>query len=203
MVNANILEELSANGTSKNRYTGHLGLKYRMNYDNVSNEDRRKSLEKEMGETEISNVEFENLETLHQPVTLSFDFEAFDVVENIGDKLYFSPLLYLATKENPFVLAERKYPIDFNYPQKDRYLITISLPEGYKVDTMPEDTSFGLEQNRLNYRYAVKNMGDKIQLSVEYSVNEAFLPAWEYESLKKFFELVIEKEKEKVVLSKI
>lgn len=45
-------------------------------------------------------------------------------------------------------------------------------------------------------------MGDSFQLSVELSINQSFIAAEEYGNLKKFFELCIAKEKEKVVLSK-
>ncbi|RMA57199.1 transglutaminase domain-containing protein [Ulvibacter antarcticus] len=203
LVNAVISEDLSAAGSSKNRFTGHLSQKYRSNFELANAEERRKSLEEDAGETEMSNIDFENLTTLYQPVNLTYDFKTFDAVEKIGDKLYFSPILFMGNEENPFKLDERKYPVDFKYPKKDRYMINITIPEGYKVETLPESASFGLERNALNYRYAVSNNGDKLQLSVEYSVNEAFIGADEYASLKKFFELLIEKEKEKVVLSKI
>jgi hypothetical protein len=41
-----------------------------------------------------------------------------------------------------------------------------------------------------------------LQLSVELSINKSFIAAEEYGNLKKFYELLIAKENEKVVLSK-
>ncbi|GHC48628.1 transglutaminase domain-containing protein [Ulvibacter litoralis] len=197
-----INEDLAATGSLKSRFTGHYSKLYRDNYANVNKDDVRKIIEKDKGEIEVSNIEFENLKTLYKPVVLSYDFEKTDAVEEVGGKLYLSPLLYLATEESPFKLDDRKYPIDFMYPVKDRYLVTIAIPEGYQVESMPESASFVAERNVLGFRYALSNAGGKIQISVEYSVNEPFIGADEYLSLKKFYELLIEKEKEKIVLVK-
>ena len=70
------------------------------------------------------------------------------------------------------------------------------------VESMPENTNFGLEQGMGSYKYAISNTGNKIQLSVELALNDAVMPASEYMALKKFFEVLIAKENEKVVLSK-
>lgn len=202
MVQVEINEDLAAVGTFKSRQTGHYSRRYRDIYTNKNIDDVRKSLEEDEGEFEVSDIEFENLKNLGESVVLNYSFEKADAIEEVGGKLYLSPMLHLAYNESPFMLEERKYPIDFNYPLKDRYLINISIPEGYTVESMPESASFGMERNALGFRYAISNSGGKIQLSVEFSVNEPFIGAEEYVGLKKFFELLIEKEKEKVVLVK-
>jgi hypothetical protein len=53
-----------------------------------------------------------------------------------------------------------------------------------------------------SYKYTISVTANKIQLSVELAINEAFIPAENYGGLKSFFELLIAKENEKVVLSK-
>jgi hypothetical protein len=68
---------------------------------------------------------------------------------------------------------------------------------------MPENVSFGLDKEMGSFKYLISNSGNKIQLSVELAINESVIPAGNYVSLKKFFELLITKENEKVVLSKI
>lgn len=85
---------------------------------------------------------------------------------------------------------------------KDCYIINIELPEGYKVESMPENVAYNLGESTGSYRYLISQVGNKIQLSVEFAINESFIGAGEYENLKKFYELLIAKEQEKVVLSK-
>jgi hypothetical protein len=68
---------------------------------------------------------------------------------------------------------------------------------------MPENTNFGLEQNMGGFKYLISNPDGKIQLSVEFSINSAIIPAEAYPGLKKFYQLLIDKENEKVVLAKV
>ena len=123
-------------------------------------------------------------------------------MENISGKLYVSPLLFLTEAENPFKAEERQYPIDFQYPFKDRYLIALDIPEGYLVESLPESVTFALDRNAASFRYAVNASGNKIQVSVELSMNEALFLPTDYANLKKFYQMLIDKENEKIVLTK-
>jgi hypothetical protein len=202
MITAKISEDNSIQGSLQSRVTGHYAMATREEYLNLSADERRKLIEEDKMDTEVSNIEIENLNTLHKPIKLKYEFTSLSGIDAIGDNLYFSPMLFLATLENPFKSDERKYPIDYGFPKKDRYLVTIEIPEGFIVESMPENVSFGLERNMGSYKYLISNTGNKIQLSVELSINEAILPAENYGGVKQFYELMVAKENEKIVLSK-
>ncbi len=136
MLDVEITNDLTVQGSSKNRSTGHYAMEMRDVYGGLSTDAQRKRLESDMGETELNNVAFENLEVLYKPITYSYDFDASNALESVGGKLYFSPLLYLTTIENPFKSDQRKYPVDYGYIRKDRYLISINIPDGYKVESL-------------------------------------------------------------------
>src|SRR5690554_2055596 len=202
MLSMEIQPDLSVTGKSRNRYTGNYAFQYRTRYKNLSKEAQLKSLEKNLNKTELSAVEFENLNKLGQPVSLQYDFETLEGIEDVAGKLYFSPMLFLATEENPFKSETREYPIDFGFPMKDRYIVNIALPEGYQVESLPENIVYDLGQNIGGYKYLISQMGNNLQLSVELSIDQSFISPEEYGNLKKFFELLVSKEKEKVVLIK-
>lgn len=202
MVNAEIKPDLSFTGKAQNRFTGNYAFQYRTDFKSLTEDAQRKAVEKKTSQTELSNLKFENLTTVGKPVSLDYDFESLDAVEDVAGKLYFSPMVFMATVENPFKPETRDYPIDFGYPMKDRYIINIALPEGYKVESMPENAVFNLGEDTGSFRYLISQVGNKLQLSVEFSINKAFIAAEEYANLKKFYELLISKENEKVVLSK-
>jgi len=202
MVNAEIKPDFTVVGKAQNRFTGNYAFQYRQEYKSMNEDAKRKAIAKETDQAELSNVTFENLESLGKPVSLEYDFEVADAVEDIAGKLYFSPLVFMAAKESPFKPDTRLYPIDFGYPMKDRYIVNIDLPEGYQVESLPENTVFNLGENIGSFRYLISQIGNKLQLSVEFSINKSFIAAEEYGNLKKFYELLIAKENEKVVLSK-
>ncbi len=202
MVNVEIKPDFTVVGKAQNRFTGNYAFQYRQEYKSMNEDAKRKAIAKETDQAELSNVTFENLESLGKPVSLEYDFEVADAVEDIAGKLYFSPLVFMAAKESPFKPDTRLYPIDFGYPMKDRYIVNIDLPEGYQVESLPENTVFNLGENIGSFRYLISQIGNKLQLSVEFSINKSFIAAEEYGNLKKFYELLIAKENEKVVLSK-
>ncbi|SRX74655.1 transglutaminase domain-containing protein [Aequorivita antarctica] len=202
MVNVEIKPDMSVTGKAQNRFTGNYAFQYRTEYKNLNEDAQRKQIEKNTNQAELSNLHFENLTTLGQPVSLEYDFEALDAVEEVAGKLYFSPMVIFGTQENPFKSETRQYPIDYGYPLKNRYILNIALPEGYKVESLPENAVFNLGEKIGNYRYLISQVGNKLQLSVEFAINQSFIAAEEYANLKKFYELLIAKENEKVVLSK-
>ncbi len=202
MVNAEIKPDLKVVGKAQNRFTGNYAFQYRNEYKSLNEDAQRKAVEKEANQAELSNLSFENLNSLGKPVSLDYDFEVVDAVEDVAGKLYFSPLVFLAAKESPFKPETRLYPVDFGYPMKDRYIVNIDLPEGYKVESLPENAVFNLGEDMGSFRYLISQIGNKLQLSVELSINKSFIAAEEYGNLKKFYELLIAKENEKVVLSK-
>ncbi|WP_310991346.1 transglutaminase [Aequorivita marina] len=202
MVNVKIAPDMTVSGEAKNRFTGNYAFQYRTEYKSLNADAQRKKIEKNTNQAELSNLQFENLNAPGSPVSLAYDFESFDEVEDVAGKLYFSPMVYLATKETPFKSETREYPIDYGYPIKNRYIVSIELPAGYQVESIPENAAFTLGENTGSYRYLISQVGNKLQLSVEFAINQSLIGATEYINLKKFYELLIAKEQEKVVLSK-
>ncbi|MAP79887.1 MAG: transglutaminase [Aequorivita sp.] len=202
MVSAEITPDQSVVGKARNRYTGNYAYQYRSKYKNLNEDAQLKAVEKEARQAELSNLNFKNLNTLGNPVSLAYDFEVIDAVENVAGKLYFSPMVFMASKESPFKPEKRLYPIDYGYPMKDRYIINIAVPEGYQVESLPENAIVKLGENTGEFKYLISQMGNNLQLSVEFSINKSFIAAEEYGNLKKFYEDLIAKQNEKVVLSK-
>ena len=202
MINASISNELEVKGVLKSRLTGHYALETREEYTDITEEDKRKKIEIDKGETEISNLEISNLEVLGKPVSISYDFESFDQVEEIGDKLYFSPILFIGKKENPFKLEERNYPIVYEYPTKVRAIFNIEIPDGYSVEALPENANFGISDNAVTLKYNISTQEKMVKFMVEFSINETYIPIEQYRNLKGYYQLLIEKLNEKVVLVK-
>ena len=124
-------------------------------------------------------------------------------LEQIGGKVYFSPMFYLATLENPFTAEERTYPIDYVYTRKNRYIISIDIPEGYQIESLPESAAVSLSDDMGSFVYRISQVASKIQLSIELAINTPLIGPDYYQDTKKFYDIVIAKENEKVVLTKV
>ncbi|MEC4004685.1 DUF3857 domain-containing protein [Flavobacterium sp. SUN052] len=151
----------------------------------------------------INEYTRENSQNLGKPIIESYSFSDKKSCEIVANKLYFSPLLFLASTENPFKQESREFPIDFSFPISKRFNVLIDVPEGYIVESIPTQANINIIENIGNFKYLVANTGNKIQVSATFSINQAIVPADYYEILKSFFKQVIEKQTEKIVLKKI
>ncbi|EDP72303.1 hypothetical protein FBALC1_14417 [Flavobacteriales bacterium ALC-1] len=202
MLNVKMNEDLTITGKVRKNYTSYLALNYRKKYTNLSMDDHIKSLETGKGDVEISELIYENDKDISKPVKITYDYELSDGVDEIGDKLYFSPLFFLATKESPFKLEERKYPIDFVIPFADKYKVNIMLPEGYKVESLPENGAMEFKGGEVKFTYVAKVNGKYLQLSVQLEINNPIIQPIDYKDFKEFFNKTIEKQAEQIVLIK-
>jgi hypothetical protein len=84
------------------------------------------------------------------------------------------------------------------YPVKRSYTSVITIPEGYKVDFIPEDYKILNELFELNYK--VNNDGKTISVTFNYYFKKPVYAAADYLKLKFYFEDIIKKGNEKVVL---
>lgn len=201
-INIKINDDFSISGKVSKKIDSYSALRYRKKYALVTNEDHIKALESDKGDIEISELKFENKKDITKPANVSYEYELLDVIDELGNKLYFSPLLFFALKDNPFKLEERKYPIDFIVPYEDRYIVNIMLPSGYKVEYLPKSEIMKFKDNDVRFQYILKENGQYLQLKVTLEINNPIIKSDDYESFKSFFSAVVSKQTEQIVLTK-
>lgn len=203
----NLLATIKSDGTIegkiKEQYFDYNAYSFRERYGNLAKETQIERLEKKYNGIEISDYDFSNKSELDKPIIETFAFKYANGIDGIGDKMYFSPLLFFALTENPFKQENREYPVDFGYPNQDKYLIMITIPDGYAVEKMPENVSIPMSEDKGSLKYLASNNGKQIQLSVTLEINKAIIEAESYQELKSFFAEVVKKQTEKIVLKKL
>ncbi len=201
--NVKLNEDALVSGYCRTMYYNLKALNYRNDYNKVNNQDLIGKLEKENQDIEISELKVSNENDIGKPLGYTFAFETDNQVEVIGDKMYFAPLLFLTEKENPFKLENRTYPVDFGARFENKYTVSIHLPEGYKIESKPENIGYTLPDGIGSFRYATILKGNKLQVLSNTKINMGIIGPNYYEALKEFYKKVIEKQVEKIVLSKI
>jgi len=202
MLNISINEDFSVTGKVASHLTDYMAYFYRDEFANMTEEDRVKTLEKDKGDIEISELNVESIKDATQPIKVNYVYELTDGIDEVGDKIYFSPLLFLAIKENPFKLEERQYPIDFVIPQSDKYYINIKLPEDYVVESLPESEAVEFADANAKFTYLVRQNGKYLQINTQIDIlNPLILPS-DYINFKAFYSKIVEKHTEQIVLTK-
>jgi transglutaminase-like putative cysteine protease len=199
--------EIKGNSLETNvreRLNGHFAHGYRNKYNNVPNSERAQGIQNTAEDLTIIDFEATNVENLDPNITLRYAATSNLLAEQIGNELYLSPMLFFATKENPFKSDNRAYPIFFEYPKSHKYVINIKYPEGYTVTSLPESIKANLANNMGSYSYILQDTGAQaIQLSVTLELNAPIILPEDYQYIKALFSQIVEKENEKVVLTKV
>jgi len=192
----------SASGKIRRQYTDHTALAYRQKSVGVSNENYIEELENKSNAIEISEYVRENEQEVAKPVIESYAFNDKNAMEIINDKIYVNPLFFFSTKENPFKQEKREYPVDFGNPFEKKYNISIEIPEGYVVETLPKAANLITGDDIGAFKYAVGSTDNKIQITLTSDINTAIVSADYYDVLKDFYQKMIDKQNEKIVLVK-
>jgi hypothetical protein len=190
-------------GSYRSVKTDHRALSFRNNYNDANKDDYLEKLENRYGGIEISEYEVKNHNDLSKQVIESYKFNKESQADIIGDKMYVSPLFYLKTRENPFKLKNREFPVDFGYPSITSQRVIINIPEGYQIESIPEQVVLALPDNLGEFKYQISGNGNAIHAIISTEINESIISPIYYVALKEFFNQMIEKETEQIVLTKV
>jgi transglutaminase-like putative cysteine protease len=148
----------------------------------------------------ISDYTISNVDDCYKPIVLDYNVELDEYIDVIGDKYYINPMLVEKIKENPFKNDERRYPVDYIHPIKDKYIMVLNIPDGYVVDKLPTTSKVTLPENKGSFTYHIANKGNVIQLTYLFNINDPILYSNEYAILKEFYDLLLNKQSEMIIL---
>jgi hypothetical protein len=202
-ISLNLEEDLSAKGKIRQFFTNYQAYNYRKNFYSKSKEDLILYKESQTPGLVVVGLDAKNVKSKTKPISESYGFTYDEAAEKIGDNIYISPLLFLNKEENPFTQDSRGYPIDFIYPTSEKQTVTIIIPEGYKVESLPESTKLNFNDTSASFSYLIKQTGNTIQLSKNLEINKTIILPESYSDFKSFYQFMVEKNLEKIVLKKI
>jgi len=161
------------------------------------------SLENANNGLTIENYSHANVDTIYNPVKEEYNISIEDNARVTSDFIYFNPLLYEQVEANPFKLQERKYPVDYSYPRHEKYVLTISIPQDYRIEEIPESMSLNLPDNSAVFNYKISVEENKIHLENNFSINKNIFLFSEYQALKEIYDKMVEKHAEQIILKRI
>jgi len=189
-------------GSNRVKYENLLGIQYRNKNVNLTEENIMSSIEQSNGGMELVNFRISNLKNISKHIVEMYTFEKEDGVDIIGNKIYVKPLLFKAIAENPFKLVTREYPIDFGTPWEEKVSVKIQIPEGFKVEAIPENLAIGIKDNMGVFIYKINVKGNFIEVMFNLKINSGVIGASYYQEIKEFYKLLVNKNLEQIVLKK-
>jgi len=195
-----------ADGTLKGNYmmslAGYEALRWRDKYLSESENAYPDELKKRFPEWEIDNIKILNKnEKLVEAVEVKCNFQL-DRDDTNADIFYFNPLLVGRVNENPFKASKRIYPVDLTSGYSSSVIANYKLPEGYALEEAPKMEIISLPEKAGRFAYQVKQTENVISVNSVIMVNKARFSAEEYDILREFYDRIIQKHTQSLVIKK-
>jgi hypothetical protein len=205
--NINLLVSINGQGkivgSARIQKTDYEALNFRENKSSLQSERYLEKLESNLGGILIDDYKLSDDINLSSSIIESFSFLSNKHCDVIEGKIYIAPLLFYNDTKNPFVEDKRQMPIYFGFPKQEKYNLNIEIPPGYKVESLPESVKVSTVDGIASFSINILSVGNKIQIAVKKEISKAIVSADYYDVLKDFFQQMINKENEKIVLTKV
>lgn len=173
-------------------------------YERQTAADRRKVLEHMLGNWlgnfQLDSVDAENLDSIDKDLIIRYKFSADHYAKNAGPLLLVRPRVLGEKLGALDATKPRHYAYDFEAPTLQTDLFEFNLPDGYKVDELPNPAkaSFGFGE----YSSKIEDAGNTLKYSREYKIKSTSVPAEKIGDLSKFFHQINQDERNMAVLKK-
>lgn len=147
---------------------------------------------------DITEYETQGREEFSPMVTENYNFSR---QLDAGDKYYISPLLFPFYDKNPFTAETSNMPIEFGAKGQMTISLKLALPEGYHLEEVPAPASMQLPDRGLVVRYVVSEADNAVNVNCRVTTNSLFFPVDSYQMVKEFYDTLVSKCSEMLVIS--
>jgi transglutaminase-like putative cysteine protease len=148
----------------------------------------------------LSEVSVENQEAIGEPVKLTATLKSSGYAQAAGPMMYANPRVAAPIQENPFKREERTFPVDFAYPRRTTYTLSLDLPEGYEVKELPESRRVRLPEEEGTFTRRTGAKSGRLMVRSAKNIRTPRIPPERYEALRTFFTEVVSAQSEQLVL---
>ena len=199
-----INDEGNIDGKLNETRNNYYALSFRKGLENYTDfEEYITEYQDKNQDVEISEYDISGEDNLNEPIKTNYTTIISEQVEEFNNLLVINPLNIYTENDNPFNSETRKYPIYFDYPSENLYVMNFQIPEGFEVDEIPESIQFSTPDKKASFLYQVFHSGNIIQVKCKKTMLKTFYLPDEYKILQNFYNQLINKHSEKIVLKKV
>ncbi|MBC8234902.1 DUF3857 domain-containing protein [bacterium] len=195
----------SIHGREDTHTNGQHNLEYRLLYKSLKPSETQdffaSTLNHQFPAAKIKDLNISNLNDMDVPVETSIEFSSPQYGMPLGDKLLFPmPNDNLSTYAILVGPPERKYALNLGYPRQLEKTVSISIPEGYTVPSLPPDVELNEDFGGFKRSYTFEN--NAVKYKMDFTIRQSIVPPKKYKELKRFFETVAREDKAQIVLER-
>jgi hypothetical protein len=192
---------VTAEGDMKGRFS-----KTSKDHEAISERDEQvrrravKSLEKQYPGIRIDSITNSNTDNASSFFKRNIYCFLSQVASTDSQKLTVKPLWRTGFEQNPLVGVPYSSGFDFPYLIQDLHFFALQMPAGSTIEREPTGEMFELPDKSAGLSLSVTSNADIMQLSLVVKINKLHFEASEYFALKDFFDKIIAKQAEAIVV---
>lgn len=201
---SNISIKLTQDGTANikvdQKATGHQDMRYRYFAFNESEDEIKKALRHSFSLPSFKIKDYTltpSKETAETQIMLNLEVPKY--AARGGKRMFISPNPINQLTYVPREMTDRKLPIETRYAFSDIDIVTIDIPEGYEVESVPQE-ALTVENDFGKYEIKFEQKGNQLIYTRKMERKLFTLPKERYEEYRKFLKTVTKTDKMKVVL---
>lgn len=148
---------------------------------------------------DTNTIEISGLTNLEEDIIISYKFK----IPFNNEQLFLNSLLTKSLKENPFLTNNRVLPFELPYKIDENVILSMQLPSNLAIDEIPKSVKSSFNIDEGSYDFIVRSNASMIQIKSKLQIHKTNFNNTESKSLMEFFDLIIAKNSEKVVLKKL
>ena len=168
---------------------------YRDNYNNDTAELKSYFEDKIGGVQTVMTV---NYEKPGKPYVIVIQGER--DLEQLAGNLIIKPFLNFNITENKLIQPSRRYPVDFLYPRKELFDVSIAVPAGYALNNSAEPVKISDELVKIDLNYS--QQGQLVKANGNYTLKKSLYEPTHYGSLKYFMNQIVDNFNRDLLLEK-
>jgi hypothetical protein len=189
-------------------FTGIEARQRRVEKRNADDADRKTFLEDEVKEWVPSAIEVEltrqpDWKSSSAPLVAEFDLKVPGWGAGAGRRALVPVGLFSASEKHVFEHANRIHPIYVRYPYSTVDDVTIDLPSGWQVASLPAAHNPSANTHIVGYSLQLENDKNALHLTRKLDIDFLLLDAKYYTALRNFFQTVRTADEEQIVLQPI
>jgi transglutaminase-like putative cysteine protease len=147
-----------------------------------------------LGTYQVNKAQIGNLSLNNLPLQYLYSLTATTYAKSAGDLVLVRPRV-LGNKSSGLLEKKepRKYPVEFDGPEKDADSFEITLPAGYVVDELPP--SVNSEYSFASYHSKTEMDGNVLRYTRTFEIKELSVPVEKLDDLKKLYRAIANDER--------
>jgi hypothetical protein len=193
-------------GTVHVTFSGEEALVHRLSLRGDDDAAAKKSMEEEVkgwfpeGAT-VKQTKMGGLRSWTDALVADYEVELPNITSFTGSRALVPMSVFSVARKNPFASERRKYPVYFEYPYQDLDEITLHLPDGYAVESLPRLRD--VSGNAIGYVTKVAAHERDVTFTRKMYVATVMVDTQYYPTIRKFFSNVGVGDQESLVLKKV